>query len=60
MTQAEFQRDDREYERQRDHREELEREDIMSIAVDPWLRSFRIAAQSAYAQTTRAFEEGAA
>lgn len=60
MTEAEFQRDDREYDRQLSHREELEREDIMTIAVDPWLRSFRIAAQKAYANTTRAIEEGVA
>ena len=39
MSEAEFQREDREYERQRDHREELEREDILSIAVTPWLKA---------------------
>jgi len=37
MTEQNFQHEDREYERQRDHREELEREDIMSVAVKPWL-----------------------
>jgi hypothetical protein len=39
MSEAEFQREDREYERQCDHREELEREDILSIAVTPWLKA---------------------
>lgn len=39
MTEAEFQQSDREYERQLDRREALEREDIMDIAVTPWLRA---------------------
>lgn len=43
MSEAEFQREDREYERQLERREELEREDIMSVAVDPWLHSQRLA-----------------
>lgn len=39
MTEAEFQQSDRAYERQLDRREALEREDIMDIAVTPWLRA---------------------
>jgi hypothetical protein len=38
-TYEDFQRDEREYERELDRREELEREDIMSIAVRPWLKA---------------------
>lgn len=32
-------RDDAAYERQLDRREALEREDIMSIAIEPWLKA---------------------
>lgn len=39
MTEAEFQQSDREYERHLDRREALEREDIMDIAVTPWLKA---------------------
>ena len=42
MTEAEFQRDDRELDRQLEHREELEREDIMTLTVNPWRRAMRI------------------
>jgi hypothetical protein len=42
-TYEDFQRDDRELDRQLEHREELEREDIMMLAVNPWRRAMRIA-----------------
>lgn len=42
MTEAEFQREDRDLDRELEHREELEREDIMTLAVNPWRRAMRI------------------
>ncbi|HEX4138384.1 MAG TPA: hypothetical protein VHY84_27485 [Bryobacteraceae bacterium] len=59
MTEAEFKRDDHEYERQLERREELEREDIsLAHIANFWARSQRIAVQSA--RTPRAIEEGVA
>lgn len=43
MTEGEFQRDDQVLDRQLEHREELEREDIMRLAVNPRRRAMRIA-----------------
>lgn len=42
-TYENFLREDADYERALDHREELEREDIIDGAVTGWLRSQRIA-----------------
>jgi hypothetical protein len=48
MTESEFQRDDRAYEDALDYRDELEREDICSMALDP-SQPRRITAQPARA-----------
>jgi hypothetical protein len=42
MNEAEFQKEDRDLDRELEHREELEREDIMTLAVNPWRRAMRI------------------
>ena len=53
MTESEFQRDDRDYERSLDERDARERDDIMSMALDP--SQWRQTPQSAWLE--REFQE---
>jgi hypothetical protein len=55
MTESEFQRDDRDYERSLDERDARERDDIMTMALDP--SELRRTPQSARAQLEREFQE---